>query len=109
MRPQDRFEETLGGPWRGRDAPAGVASAMPHLEAALHVDPRPALARSRNSTVAAQAGDAMRRHARRAFDRAAGVSARPCLRLVATRRRRLHGAAFSAGAGMPTTRSCSMP
>ena len=63
-------EEVLSGDWSGRDAAAVAARMVPHLEAALRIDPRSAQAHGRLATAAALANDleAMSRHARKALE-----------------------------------------
>lgn len=63
-------EEELGNPVPGRDSAAVGARMVPHLEAALRIDPRLALAHGRLATSAALRDDleAMRRHARQALE-----------------------------------------
>jgi adenylate cyclase len=55
---------------RGRDAQATAALMVPHLEAALRIDPRSAFAHGRLATAAALADDldAMRRHLQKALE-----------------------------------------
>ena len=66
-------EEELQKRWitgTGRHAPAAAARMVPHLEAALRIDPRNAVAYGRLATAAAMADDleAMRRHSRKALE-----------------------------------------
>lgn len=63
-------EEEMTGDWRGRDAPTVGASMVPHLEAALRIDPRLAIAYGRLATAAALRDDleAVRRYARKALE-----------------------------------------
>ena len=63
-------EEVLSGDWFGRDAAAVAGRMVPHLEAALRIDPRSALAHGRLATAAALANDleAMSRHVRKALE-----------------------------------------
>ena len=63
-------EEVLSVDWFGREAAAVAARMVPHLEAALRIDPRSASAHGSLATAAALTNDleAMSRHARKALE-----------------------------------------